>query len=195
MSDGESDRCPETGEDNCQRCSGEYCDTHFLEPCDCATDERHWREDKYPTAEPTCPSCGVPYTEHKGLTPLCAELAALRIDAERYRTLRENKSQRITVLFADISPTRVVIGDQLDDAVDQFRKGVMERIPYSQIGLQFVGRKLRGVMDGLQQKTVTLRVVDVTFGGDVVIHRRSYGQFTISQELFLKFAETAKDVA
>lgn len=29
-------------EDDCQRCSGEYCETHLLEPCDCGTAERHY---------------------------------------------------------------------------------------------------------------------------------------------------------
>jgi len=35
------DCCPMTGERDCARCSGEYCDIHFAEPCDCPVCERH----------------------------------------------------------------------------------------------------------------------------------------------------------
>lgn len=50
------DGCPETGEPNCQRCSGEYCETHGTSPCDCAVDERH-REPSPPApdADDECP--------------------------------------------------------------------------------------------------------------------------------------------
>lgn len=32
--------CENDGE-HCRRCSGEYCETHHLEPCDCDNAERH----------------------------------------------------------------------------------------------------------------------------------------------------------
>lgn len=35
------DCCPMTGEPDCKRCSGEYCDFHFDRPCDCEVCERH----------------------------------------------------------------------------------------------------------------------------------------------------------
>jgi len=35
------DTCPITGEKNCAKCSGEYCETHFDKPCDCDVIERH----------------------------------------------------------------------------------------------------------------------------------------------------------
>jgi|SRR5581483_352871 len=28
-------------EDDCTRCSGEYCETHITDPCDCDCEERH----------------------------------------------------------------------------------------------------------------------------------------------------------
>ena len=31
-----------------------------------------------PTREPTCPSCGTPFTEHLGLIPTCQALQELR---------------------------------------------------------------------------------------------------------------------
>src|SRR5208337_4371330 len=37
----ESDACPETGEYDCTKCSGEFCETHGVSPCDCDTAERH----------------------------------------------------------------------------------------------------------------------------------------------------------
>lgn len=37
----DSDRCPTTGELDCQMCSGEYCETHICRPCECDTAERH----------------------------------------------------------------------------------------------------------------------------------------------------------
>lgn len=35
------DRCPTTGESDCQKCSGEFCETHGVDPCDCDTADRH----------------------------------------------------------------------------------------------------------------------------------------------------------
>ena len=40
--EGESDACPESGEEDCSKCSGEYCETHGVEPCDCDTAGRHY---------------------------------------------------------------------------------------------------------------------------------------------------------
>lgn len=40
----DGDRCPTTGEEECARCSGEYCDVHGTEPCNCDTAERHRTE-------------------------------------------------------------------------------------------------------------------------------------------------------
>jgi hypothetical protein len=65
------------------------------------------------------------------------------------------------------------------------------RIPYAKLGLKHVGKKYRGTLDG---NRVTIRVVDVTFGADVVIRRRSYGQSTMSQGEFLAFVQTAKEI-
>ncbi len=42
MSDG--DACPITGEANCRRCSGEYCEQHFSRPCNCDVISRHTAE-------------------------------------------------------------------------------------------------------------------------------------------------------
>lgn len=39
MSD--SDKCPITGEPDCSMCSGEWCEWHFDDPCDCGVAERH----------------------------------------------------------------------------------------------------------------------------------------------------------
>lgn len=33
---------------DCNRCSGEYCDTHFAEPCDCDCFDRHISGDPCP---------------------------------------------------------------------------------------------------------------------------------------------------
>ena len=35
------DQCPITGEMDCGMCSGEYCERHFCEPCDCNVTDRH----------------------------------------------------------------------------------------------------------------------------------------------------------
>ena len=35
------DCCPMTGEKDCARCSGEYCEFHFDKPCECGVEERH----------------------------------------------------------------------------------------------------------------------------------------------------------
>src|SRR5208283_6116478 len=37
----ESDACPETGETDCPYCSGELCEKHGNEPCECDTADRH----------------------------------------------------------------------------------------------------------------------------------------------------------
>ena len=37
----DEDRCPQTGEYDCTRCSGEYCETHTDRPCDCDVVQRH----------------------------------------------------------------------------------------------------------------------------------------------------------
>lgn len=42
----ESDLCPETGERDCTRCSGEFCEQHGTQPCDCDTAERHGKRRK-----------------------------------------------------------------------------------------------------------------------------------------------------
>lgn len=36
------DCCPSTGERDCRKCSGEYCNVHFSRPCDCDVNERHF---------------------------------------------------------------------------------------------------------------------------------------------------------
>ncbi len=33
--------CPTTGEIDCSKCSGEYCEKHFDKPCECEVVERH----------------------------------------------------------------------------------------------------------------------------------------------------------
>jgi hypothetical protein len=35
------DECPTTGEKDCRKCSGEFCETHGIEPCDCDSADRH----------------------------------------------------------------------------------------------------------------------------------------------------------
>ena len=42
----DSDRCPETGQADCQRCSGEFCEQHGTQPCECDVAERHQPDDK-----------------------------------------------------------------------------------------------------------------------------------------------------
>lgn len=56
----------------------------------------------------------------------------------------------------------------------------------------YVNRKFKGVDAG---KRKTLRVIDVTFGGDVWVYRRSYGRELWTQERFLKFMEVAAELA
>lgn len=36
------DCCPSTGEKNCAKCSGEYCNTHHARPCECDVGKRHF---------------------------------------------------------------------------------------------------------------------------------------------------------
>jgi hypothetical protein len=66
-----------------------------------------------------------------------------------------------------------------------------ERLTFATLGLMYVGKKYCGTLDG---KRVTLRVIDVTFGSDVVIRRRSYGESVVQQSKFLSFMETAKEI-
>ena len=67
-----------------------------------------------------------------------------------------------------------------------------ERLTYSALGLLYVGKKYRGTLD---EKQVTLRVIDVTLGADVVIRRRSRGESLVQQSKFLEFMKTAKELA
>lgn len=57
----------------------------------------------------------------------------------------------------------------------------------------YVGRTFRGI-DKDDNKRKTLKVYDVTIGGDVWIYRRSYGRELWSQERFLMFVELAADL-
>lgn len=66
-----------------------------------------------------------------------------------------------------------------------------ERLQYATLGLLYVGKKYRGV---LNEKRVTLRVIDVTLGADVVIRRRSRGESVVQQVKFLSFVKTAKEI-
>lgn len=56
---------------------------------------------------------------------------------------------------------------------------------------RYVGRKYRGRRD---RRQVTLTVVDVTFGGDLIIHRRGWGRQTWDQDTWNEYLETAKEI-
>lgn len=96
MSDNESDACPSTGEKNCTRCSGEYCNIHFYDPCECDAADRH----RDLCSEPRCPCCDVAWREHLGMQATCAKLQAAeqRIDelTRELDALREQLA-RVTV--------------------------------------------------------------------------------------------------
>ncbi len=57
----------------------------------------------------------------------------------------------------------------------------------------YVGRKFCGRLDGRQ---LTVSVIDVTFGGQIVTRRRGfYGSQMWDQEDWLAFESTARDVS
>jgi len=51
----ESDACPETGETDCPYCSGELCEKHGNEPCECDTADRHDKVAQLPEARQPVP--------------------------------------------------------------------------------------------------------------------------------------------
>lgn len=64
---------------------------------------------------------------------------------------------------------------------------------WTQMQKEYLGRKFKGKLKGKQR---TIKVVDITLGGDVVVARRRGfcgGEECLEQEAFLKFVKEAKE--
>jgi hypothetical protein len=82
--------CPE----NCNRCSGEFCEQHGPNPCRCDVIERH----KIITKE-TCPKCGSKYSDN-GLVVIWFECGS-RVIHENKRLTQSDRC-RITELEKEV---------------------------------------------------------------------------------------------
>jgi hypothetical protein len=86
--------CPE----NCNRCSGEFCEQHGPNPCRCDVIERH----KIITKE-TCPKCGSKYSDN-GLVVIWFECGS-RVIHENKRLTQSDRC-RITELEKEVERFR-----------------------------------------------------------------------------------------
>ena len=55
------------------------------------------------------------------------------------------------------------------------------------------GRKYQGRRAGKKER-MTIKVVDTTLGGDVIVRRRGYSDMAMEQDEFLEFVSRAKDI-
>jgi hypothetical protein len=91
--------CPE----NCNRCSGEFCEQHGPNPCRCDVIERH----KIITKE-TCPKCGSKYSDN-GLVVIWFECGS-RVIHENKRLTQSDRC-RITELEKEVERLRGESGE------------------------------------------------------------------------------------
>jgi hypothetical protein len=111
--------CPE----NCNRCSGEFCEQHGPNPCRCDVIERH----KIITKE-TCPKCGSKYSDN-GLVVIWFECGS-RVIHENKRLTQSDRC-RITELEKEVERLReatLICYDVLQSADSRIRSDETEYI-------------------------------------------------------------------
>lgn len=101
---------------DCQRCSGEYCDTHFTDPCECDVIQRHTPREEAMSAIHAAPAVsGEPASERDELAKWVelaeGKIASLESEASRLSEENERLRKSETFLKSVIDSTMQAIED------------------------------------------------------------------------------------